>query len=180
RGLRRGARARADPPSAEPEWRRIRALAGRRGSVLDAIGADLWGGLGAIWMGDLVRAVELLERAMEGEALFGSAGNAHMAYSAAFLALASHERGERDRAWEAPLHSGERIGASDGERFWMISYAELLLADGRRTEANEMAAALALTRPPETHPLWSPWRGLQARAADDPQSASRLAAEELE
>jgi len=175
--------AMAEPADAEPQWRRILALAGRRGSVLDAIGADLWGGLAAIWTGDLERAVELLERAMEGEALFGSAGNAHMAYSSAFLALAWHERGERDRAWEALRHAGDRTGRSDGERFWMISHAELLLADGFYAAVGEIAAALAAARPPETHPLWSPWRGLRARAAageGDRETASRLAGEELE
>jgi tetratricopeptide (TPR) repeat protein len=173
----------ADPVDAEPQWRRIRALAGRRGSVLDAIGADLWGGLGAIWTGDLGAAVELLERAMEGEALFGSAGNAHMAYSSAFLALAWHERGERDRAWDALRHAGDRTGPSDGERFWMISHAELLLADGFFEEVYAIADALQASRPPTTHPLWSPWRGLRARAAGgegDLETASRLAAEELE
>ena len=72
---------------------------------------------------------------MEGEALFGSAGNAHMAYSSAFLALAWHERGDRERAWEALRHAGDRTGPSDGERFWMISHAELLLADGEAAEA---------------------------------------------
>src|SRR4051794_41615430 len=64
--------AMADPAKAEPEWRRIRALAGRRGSVLDAIGADLWGGLGAIWTGDLGLAVDLLERAMEARRCSGA------------------------------------------------------------------------------------------------------------
>jgi tetratricopeptide (TPR) repeat protein len=175
--------AMAEPVDAEPQWRRIRALAGRRGSVLDAIGADLWGGLGAIWTGDLAVAVELLERAMEGEALFGSAGNAHMAYSSAFLALAWHERGERERAWEALRHAGDRTGQSDGERFWMISHAELLLADGSYAEVAAICDALRSSRPPETHPLWSPWRGLRARAAageGDRETASRLAAEELE
>ncbi len=140
--------AMAEPRDAEPQWRRILALAGRRGSVLDAIGADLWGGLGAIWTGDLERAVEWLERAMEGEALFGSAGNAHMAYSSAFLALAWHERGAREKAWEALQHAGDRTGPSDGERFWMISHAELLLADGFYGEVREITAALAATRPP--------------------------------
>ena len=172
-----------DPAAAEGEWRRIRALAGRRGSVLDAIGADLWGGLAAIWMGDLVRATELLERAMEGETLFGSAGNAHMAYSSAFLALAWLERGEIARAWESLRGRGDQSGPSDGERFWMISHAELLLAGGRYHEVMPITDALAATRPPETHPLWSPWRSLRARAAagaGDPQTASRLAGEELE
>ncbi|MBE2317144.1 AAA family ATPase [Solirubrobacter sp. CPCC 204708] len=172
-----------EPASAEPVWQRIRALSARRGSVLDAIGVDLWGGFAALWTGDLPRAIELLERAIEGESLFGSAGNAHMAYSSALLALAWHERGERDRAWAALRHVGEgRSGPSDGERFWMISHAELLLADGQTAQARSIAHALAATRPAELHPLWGPWRGLLARAAaaeGDRQTASRLAAEEL-
>ena len=119
---------------------------------------------------------------MEGETLFGSAGNAHMAYSSAFLALAWHERGDRERAWEALRRRGDRPGVSDGERFWLISQAELLLADGDYGQVARIAGALATTRPPDTHPLWSPWRSLQARAAQgegDRETASRLAGEEL-
>ena len=52
-------------PRPSREWRRIRALAGRRGSVLDAIGADLWGGLARIWIGDL-RARHRAARARDG------------------------------------------------------------------------------------------------------------------
>ncbi|WP_028064377.1 ATP-binding protein [Solirubrobacter soli] len=170
----------AEPARAEPQWRRFLALAARRGSVLDAIGADLWGGWSAIWMGDLVRAIELLERAQEGEALFGSAGNAHMAYSSAFLALAWHERGDRERAWAALRHAGEPGGSSDGRRFWMISHAELLLGDSAYAPVREIADELAATRPPGTHPIFSPWRSLLARAEDDLETASRLAGEELE
>jgi hypothetical protein len=172
----------AEPAEAEPEWRRIRALAGRRGSVLDAIGADLWGGLASIWTGDLVAATASLERAMEGETLFGSSGSSHMSYSPAFLALAWLERGDRDRAWAELRVRGDHAGPSDGERFWLASRAELLLADGELREVNAIAAQLAATRPPDTHPLWSPWRSLRARAAEaegDRDSASRLAAEEL-
>ena len=65
----------------------------------------------------------------------------------------------------------------------MISHAELLLADGRYDEVAPITEALAATRPPETHPLWSPWRCLRARAAageGDRETASRLAGEELE
>ena len=120
----------ADPAAAEGEWRRIRALAGRRGSVLDAIGADLWGGIARIWMGDLVEAIALLERAMEGEALFGSSASAHMGYTPAFLALAWLERGDRSRAWTCLNLTGDHRGPSDGERFWLASRAELLLAEG--------------------------------------------------
>jgi hypothetical protein len=172
----------AEPARAEPQWRRFLALSARRGSVLDAIGTDLWGGWSAIWMGDLVRATELLERAQEGEALFGSAGNAHMAYSSAFLALAWHERGDRERAWTALRHAGEPGGSSDGKRFWMISHAELLLGDGAYAPVREIADELAATRPPGTHPIFSPWRGLLARVAageGDRETASRLADEEL-
>jgi DNA-binding SARP family transcriptional activator len=171
-----------EPSAAEPEWRRIRSLAGRRGSVLDMIGADLWGGLTSIWMGSLVAAIEQLERAMEGEALFGSSASAHMGYTPAFLALAWLERGDRERAWEALWRTGDHTGSSDGERFWLSSHAELLLAEGEYGRVGEIADELAKTRPPETHPLWAPWRGLRARAAageGDRETASRLAGEEL-
>ena len=174
--------AMAEPASAEPEWQRIRALAGRRGSVLDAVGADLWGGLTSLWTGDLAIAIEQLEQAMEGEVLFGHSGHRHMAYAPGFLALAWHERGDRQRAWEALQRSGDRTGTSDGERFWMISHAELLLADAEHAQVHTIADALAASRPPDTHPLWSPWRSLHARAAEgegDRATASRLAAEEL-
>jgi DNA-binding SARP family transcriptional activator len=176
------AMALAEPADPAPQWRRIRALAGRRGSVLDAIGADLWGGLASIWTGDLSTAIGWLERAMEGEALFGSSVSAHMGYTPAFLALAWLERGDRERAWEALGLTGDHTGSSDGERFWLASRAELLLADGEYAEVVAIAGRLAATRPADTHPLWSPWRSLRARAAQaegDRDTASRLAAEEL-
>jgi tetratricopeptide (TPR) repeat protein len=172
----------AEPADAEPQWRRIKALAGRRGSVLDAIGADLWGGLTSIWTGDLAVAIAALERALEGVALFGSSASAHMGYSPAFLALAWLERGDRDRAWTALGLTGDHTGASDGERFWLAGRAELLLAGGGYGEVLAIADQLAATRPPETHPLWSPWRSLRARAeaaTGNRDSASRLLAEEL-
>ena len=151
--------------------------------MLDLIGADLWGGLTSIWTGDLEAAIEQLERAMEGEALFGSSASAHMGYTPGFLALAWLERGHRDRAWEALWRTGDHTGASDGERFWLSSHAELLLAEAEYVRVREIAGQLAVTRPPEAHPLWSPWRGLRARAAwgeGDRETASRLAGEELE
>ena len=64
----------------------------------------------------------------------------------------------------------------------MISHAELLLADAEYAQVRTIADALAASRPPDTHPLWSPWRSLRARAAageGDRETASRLAAEEL-
>jgi tetratricopeptide (TPR) repeat protein len=138
--------------------------------------------LASIWTGDLTAAVASLERAMEGEILFGSSVSAHMAYSPGFLALAWHERGARERAWTALTLRGEHRGPSDGERFWLISRAELLLADGAYDEVMAIAEELAATRPPGIHPLWSPWRSLHARAAEgagDRDTASRLLAEEL-
>ena len=89
--------AMAEPASAEREWQRIRELAGRRGSVLDAVGADLWGGLTSLWRGDLPWAIEQLERAMEGEVLFGHSGHRHMAYAPG-VPLAGLARAGRPRA----------------------------------------------------------------------------------
>ena len=128
-------------------------------------------------------AIERLERAMEGEALFGSAGNAHMAYSSAFLALRL-ARARRSRA-----RPGRRCGApatarAVRRRALLDDQPRRAAAGGRLNtdEVRTIADALAATRPPDTHPLWSPWRCLQARAAageGDRETASRLAGEEL-
>ena len=55
---------------------------------------------------------------MEGETLFGSAGNAHMAYSSAFLALGVARAGERARvggaAPPAATHRGRPTASASG------------------------------------------------------------------
>jgi hypothetical protein len=174
--------AMAEPADGNELWRRIRSFAGRRGSVLDAVGADLWGGLACIWAGDLAEATLVLERSLEGEILFGSAVSTHMGYTPAFLSLAWLERGDLQRARTSLALTGAHDGASDGARFWLASHGELLLAEGRHAEIAAIAASLRETRPPETHPLWSPWRSLLARAAaaaGDADTALQLAGEEL-
>ena len=174
-----------DPAEAEHEWQRIRALGGaaRVGARRDRRRPLGRPGARSGWA-TCVRATELLERAMEGETLFGSAGNAHMAYSSAFLALAWLERGDVERAWEALRGRGDQSGAV--RRRALLDDQPRRAAAGRRAlrrGAAPITDALAATRPPETHPLWSPWRSLRARAAageGDRQTASRLAGEELE
>ena len=128
--------AMADPAQAEPEWQRIRALAGRRGSVLDAIGADLWGGLG---------------RDLDGRpgAAPSSCSSGRWRARRCSAAPATRTWRTRRRSWrwrgssaatsDAGVGGAARppaisSGPSDGERFWMISHAELLLADGRFAE----------------------------------------------
>jgi hypothetical protein len=137
----------------------------RQGEILQAIGADLWGGIAQIWAGDLRAAMSLLERAYEGERLWGTKLDAVMAYSAAFTALAQLERGDPTDAVAETLH---RVHAEDprpdGARFWLASLAELALAEGRAEDAVEITRRLEPTRPPDTHPVWAPWRSLRARA----------------
>src|SRR5581483_3960357 len=156
----------------------------RQGEILAAIGADLWGGIAHIWAGDLPAAMDLLERAHEGERLWGTKLDAVMAYSAAFTALAALERGDELTEVAETLH---RIRAEDprpdGARFWLASAAELALAEDRAQDAVHITERLEPTRPDETHPVWAPWRSLRARALvmlGDTEEARRLAFKDLD
>jgi DNA-binding SARP family transcriptional activator/tetratricopeptide (TPR) repeat protein len=156
----------------------------RQGEILQAIGADLWGGIAYVWAGDLKAAMDLLERAYEGERLWGTKLDAVMAYSAAFTALVQLERGDPTDSVAETLH---RVHAEDprpdGARFWLASLAELALAEGRAQDAVEITERLEPTRPPDTHPVWAPWRSLRARALaqlGETEMARELASEDLE
>jgi hypothetical protein len=128
--------------------------------------------------------MDLLERAHEGERLWGTKLDAVMAYSAAFTALAQLERGDPSSEAAETLH---RVHADDprpdGARFWLASLAELALADGRPADALGITERLEPTRPPDTHPVWAPWRSLRSRAMaalGETTEARRLAVEDLE
>ena len=156
----------------------------RQGEILASIGAELWGGITHIWGGDLRAAMQSLERAHEGERLWGTKLDAVMAYSAAFTALAQIERGDPTSEVAETL---ARVHAEDprpdGARFWLASHAELALAEGRAADAVAISERLEPTRPAHTHPLWAPWRSLRARALatlGDVEEARRLALEDLE
>jgi tetratricopeptide (TPR) repeat protein len=156
----------------------------RQGEILGSIGADLWGGIINIWAGDLPAAMASLDRAHEGERLWGTKLDAVMAYSAAWTALARLERGDPLDEVAATLHRVEAADPRpDGARFWLASLAELALAEGRAADAVAITRRLEPTRPPDTHPVWAPWRTLRARALaqlGDRAEARRLAEEELE
>jgi DNA-binding SARP family transcriptional activator/tetratricopeptide (TPR) repeat protein len=156
----------------------------RQGEILGSIGADLWGGIAQLWAGDLRGAMALLERAHEGERLWGTKLDAVMAYSAGFTALVALERGDRTDAVAETLH---RVQAEDprpdGARFWLASLTELALAEDRPADALEITRRLEPARPPDTHPLWAPWRSLRARALaqlGEVEQARQLALEDLE
>jgi len=134
------------------------------GEILGAIGADLWGGFAHIHAGDLDAAVASLERAQEGERLWGTKLDAVMGYSAAFMAYALLQRDDAQRARVELGRVDASRGTSDGARFWLASRAELLLAEGAFAEAMEITERLEPMRPPGAHPVWAPWRGLRARA----------------
>jgi hypothetical protein len=107
-----------------------------------------------------------------------------MAYSAAFSALVQLERGDPTAEVAETLH---RVHAEDprpdGARFWLASLAELALAEDRGEDALEITRRLEPTRPPDTHPVWAPWRALRARALaqlGESEQARALAHEDLD
>ncbi len=172
-----------DPAEGLQAIARYSEHARRQGEILGSIGADLWGGIAEIWAGDLRAAMRLLERAHEGERLWGTKLDAVMAYSAAFTARVQLERGDPTSEVGATLH---RVSAEDprpdGARFWLASLAELAIAEGRPREAVTITERLESARPADTHPVWAPWRSLRARALaalGDRTEAERLAREDL-
>ena len=154
----------AEPSEGVRAAERMAAFARPNSLLLAIVGADLWGSVTLIWRGDLAEAVASVERAYEGERLWGTTFSAVMGYSAAFLALACLEIGDRERAWSSLRRIDGSEGSSDGARFWLASHAALLLADGRADEALAVTDRLRPMRPPDTHPVWAPWRSLRARA----------------
>jgi tetratricopeptide (TPR) repeat protein len=172
-----------DPAEGLEAINRYSEHARRQGEILGSIGADLWGGITHIWAGNLPAAMESLDRAHEGERLWGTKLDAVMAYSAAFTALGRLERGDPHAEVTETLH---RIQAEDprpdGARFWLASAGELALAEGRLSDAVLISEHLEPTRPAETHPVWAPWRSIRARAMaglGEPEEARRLALEDL-
>jgi len=143
---------------------RYRAHARSQGEVLGSIGAELWGGFAQLLVGDLRGAVEALERASEGEQLWGTKLDAVMAYSSAFLTQAWVERGDPVRAREMSDRMVDVAGASDGARFWNACRGALLIAEGDPEGALQLTRSIARLWPAHTNPVWAPWRGVQARA----------------
>ena len=115
--------------------------------------------------------MRLLERAHEGERLWGTKLDAVMAYSAAFTALAQLERGDPPAVAAETLH---RVHADDprpdGARFWLASLAELALAEDRPTDA--LAITERLSRRGRPTPIRCGRRGARCAAGLLPRWAT--------
>ncbi len=171
-----------EPAEGLKAWKKIGGWAREHQAGLNIVGADLWGGLTTLWAGDLRAAEASLERAIEGEILWGTTMAAEMGYSSGFLALTRLERGDPVGARTALERNDASTGTSDGSRFWRMSQAELLLAERRPAEALAVTVEIEAVRPPQTHPVWSPWRTLRARALaalGEHEQALALARDEL-
>ena len=155
--------AMADPAAAEPEWRRSarwRRAAGRcwtrsaptSGAGSRRSGPVTWCARSRARAGDGGRGAVRQRRQRAHGVLVGVPG----------ARLARARRAER--AWEAlrPRRSHRAVG-----RRALLDDQPRRAAAGRRAlrEVRAIGERAAATRPPETHPLWSPWRGLRARAA---------------
>jgi DNA-binding SARP family transcriptional activator/tetratricopeptide (TPR) repeat protein len=159
-----------------------RIHARRQGEILGSIGAELWGGFAQLLAGDLRDAIESLDRAHEGEQLWGTKLDAVMAYSSAFLTQAWVERGDPVRARQMSDRMDDVGGASDGARFWMVCRSALLIAEGDPEAALDLSARVAPLYAPGTNPIWAPWRSVQARALaalGRIEQANAIALEEL-
>ena len=89
-----------------------------------------------------------------------------MPYARGLLARVLVERGDLAGARDALARRGHPIPSSDGDGLCRRSQVELLLAQGRPSEAAGAADEYAARLRRVVNPGWAPWRSLKAQALD--------------
>jgi DNA-binding CsgD family transcriptional regulator len=155
----------ADRDEALDAWRVSLADAHRRGSLYSVSAIHLWHGFTLYRRGELTEAEASLRSGLDEAILYGY-GPGVIVYFSAFLAATLLARGDTSGARQA-LERGDHTGAGpDGARWWLVSRAELLLAEGRADEALPAAEEVEAASGWIVNPAAAPWRSLKAQALD--------------
>ena len=156
----------ADRDEALAVWEAAMAEAHRVGSAFAVCGVDLWRGWTWLQRGELAEAENSLRSALEGTLLVGDQYGVGMAYVSAFLSRALLERGDLAAARTALANRGNPSPGSDGDTLGRRSEIELLLAEGRWTQALTEAEEYRARLGGVDNVAWAPWRSLTAAALD--------------
>ncbi|MEA2143689.1 MAG: hypothetical protein QOI64_2119 [Solirubrobacteraceae bacterium] len=172
----------SDPARAVTLLEPASAYAKRQGSIFSEVGASLWTGVGALFMGDLDQAVQRLSASRDLLRVW-TARETGASYLAGFLMDALRERGDLAGARAVLDASGPAQDSGDGACVWRHSRARVLLAEGRADEALAAADEYAQLVGHDDNPAWRPWRTLRAEvlhALGSTDEAVALAEDELE
>jgi ATP/maltotriose-dependent transcriptional regulator MalT len=173
----------ADRDEALDAWEVSLEEAHRRGSLFSIASINLWRGFTMYRRGELREAEDLLHTAFEEFTPRGYGRQEAQIFCDAILADVLRERGDLRAARQVLERSSDAADGSDGDRYWLSSRLELLLAEGRFAEVIEASDDLARRYTHVLNPADSPWRSRKSLALDRldrPEEALALAAEELE
>jgi DNA-binding CsgD family transcriptional regulator len=155
--------AMADRPESAAVLEAIRIEGHTSGSVFATTGYLLWGGHADLLRGELADGEASLRLSVETIALWGVPESS---YACGFVSEALIERGALHEA-RATLGKSE-IPPSTSDRMLLLDRAHcaLLLAEGRAEEALARVEALRARAGWRYHPIFLPWRSLEALALD--------------
>ena len=172
----------ADRDEALAVWEAAMAEAHRVGSAFAVCGVDLWRGWTWLQRGELAEAENSLRSALEGTLLVEDQYGVGMDYLSAFLSRVLLERGDLAAARAALARRGNPSPGSDADTLGRRSEIELLLAEGRWTQALTEAETYRARLGNVDNVAWAPWRSLTAAALDgqgDRSAATALLESEL-
>ena len=125
----------ADRPEADAAWELAQGEAHRHGSLLGISSIHLWHGFTLLQYGELANAEESLR---SGQEEFDAWGFGHVArtYTGSFIARTLVERGRigEARTWHDRVRP-QPDENSEGSRYWRAGLVELLVAEGRDSDA---------------------------------------------
>jgi DNA-binding CsgD family transcriptional regulator len=173
----------ADRHEALHAWDHALAHAHLRGSLFSMASIQLWRGFTMYWRGELKEAQETLQSASTEFETRGYGPQQAQIYCDSILAAVLRERGELAQARLVLERSSDTGDDSDGNRYWLTSSLELMLAEGRFAEVPAAADDVAQRFDHIRNPADAPWRSSKSVALYQlgrHDEALVLAAQELE
>ncbi|MDN5861699.1 MAG: helix-turn-helix transcriptional regulator, partial [Pseudonocardia sp.] len=153
----------ADDPGALDAMDAALADAHRRGSIAAKYAVSLFRGFVLLRCGDLADAERSI-RSVDEFVRWGFSEVAGTVHTAAFLSAILRERGDLAGARRELERVGDPGDGSEAARYWCHSLLELLVAEGRLTDALPVAEDAATRFAYLCHPIDTPWRSPMAVA----------------
>jgi DNA-binding CsgD family transcriptional regulator len=154
----------SESPDAPTIFEQLRHEAYRRGSRFAISSCELFeGAYMLLATGDLEDARDAIGISLQTQELWG-ADRIGDSWARGLAGLSAFLHGDAAAARGALGTHPPPDEESDGANLWRRAMAEILLAEGRPSEALQLAELMGATARHVLHPDWKPWQSLKARA----------------